>query len=343
MIKTHENNERLKHTYQTRMRHSGGKDQKTVDKVMSALRQFEESTNCKPFKKFKIDQALAFKDWLDTAKNKRTGKPLSLSTKNAQLRSVRDFFCWLVDQPGYRSCIPRDGWQYFRPSRKDQRAAQRAAPRKIPSVEQVARAFDAMPCVTSHQKRDKALIAFLMLTGARIGAVATIRLKHIDLDAQDVFQDAREVNTKHAKTIRTAFFPMGQEYIDALAGYISHLQLDLFFGPEDPLFPKSEIKHGPNGFECKGLDRAPFASSGPLTAIVKEAFASVQLPEYTPHAFRHMLALYGSKHCQTIEHFKAWSENLGHEEMKTTMNSYMPISPERQRELILGMALSSKE
>lgn len=342
MKKTNPDNERLKHKYQIRLRHTDGLDNKTIDKAMSALRQFEESTNCKPFKKFKIDDAIGFKDWLDSAKNQRTGKPLALATKNATLRAVREFFKWLADQQGFRSAIPRDGWQYFKPTRKEARAANRPAPRNVPSVEQVARAFEAMPSATSHQKRDKALMALLILTGARIKAVATLRLKHVDLEERHVFQDAREVETKHAKTIKTTFFPMGQEYVDALTDYIHHLKQDLFFGLEDALFPKSLIKHGPNGFECKGLDRTPFASAGPLTNIIKEAFASVQLPEYTPHSFRHMLALYGDKKCATREAFKAWSQNMGHDSVITTVSSYMPVSDHVQHEIILAMAQEYK-
>ena len=79
MIKIDPHNERLKFDYQDRQRHTQGLDQKTIDKQMSAVRMFEESTGCKPFKKFKKEQAMAFKDWLATAKNKRTGKPLSLA------------------------------------------------------------------------------------------------------------------------------------------------------------------------------------------------------------------------------------------------------------------------
>jgi integrase/recombinase XerD len=58
------------------------------------------------------------------------------------------------------------------------------------------------------QRRDKALFAFLMLTGARDGAIASFRLKHIDLVQACVHQDARDVKTKFAKTFTTTFFPV---------------------------------------------------------------------------------------------------------------------------------------
>lgn len=305
MRKIDTQSERLKLEYQVHLRHGDGLDHKTIDKVMTAIRQFEISTSCKPFARFKKEQAIAFKDWLDTARNERTGKPLSKATIGTTLRMVREFIRWTSGQRGYKSTIGRNDWVFFKQARKDTRVAQASTPRQVPSVGQVQRAFDAMPAATSLQKRDRALLALLTLTGARIGAVASLPLKHVDLERRKVFQDPREVNTKAAKTMNTTFFPMGEGYVAALSDYIAHLTQDLMFGPEDALFPKTEIKRGPNGFEVAGLSRHPFASTGPLNEIFKDAFAAVQLPAYTPHSFRHMLALHGDKLCSTREQFKA--------------------------------------
>jgi integrase/recombinase XerC len=330
-------NERLKLDYQDYLRHVDGLDHKTIDKVMTAIRQFETSTNCKPFLRFNKDQAIAFKDWLDTARNSRTGKPLSKATIGTTLRAVREFFRWAAGQKGYKSAIGRNDWVYFKQPRKDARAAQTSTPRQVPSVAQVEKAFEAMPFASSLQKRDRALVAMLMLTGARIGAAASLRLKHVDLERRHVFQDAREVNTKAAKTMNTTFFPMGGQFIDALSDYITHLTQDLMFGPEGALFPKAHVVRGPNGFQVAGLSRRPFASTGPLNEIVKDVFAAVQLPRYTPHSFRHMLALHGDELCPTREKFKAWSQNMGHTNPLTTVSSYMPVSADAQREIILGL------
>lgn len=334
MRKIDPQNERLKLDYQDYLRHAEGLDHKTIDKIMGAIRQFEQSTNCKPFSRFNKNQAMAFKDWLDTARNSRTGKPLSKATIATTLRAVREFFRWAAGQKGYKRAIGRNDWVYFKQARKDASAAQASTPRPVPSTEQVHKAFDAMPSATSLQKRDKALVALLTLTGARIGAVASLRLKHVDLERRRVFQDAREVNTKASKTMNTTFFPMGDNYFTALADYVAHLTQDLMFGPEDPLFPKTDIIRGPNGFQVSGLSRYAFASTGPLNDIVKSAFAAVQLPRYTPHSFRHMLALHGDKLCDTREKFKAWSQNMGHSSPVTTVSSYMPVSSDAQHRII---------
>lgn len=61
------------------------------------------------------------------------------------------------------------------------------------------------------------------------------------------------------------------------------------------------------------------------------------MPQYTPHAFRKTLTHLGNDLCQTPEAFKAWSMNLGHDNVATTINSYLPVTTERQMELIREM------
>ena len=68
--------------------------------------------------------------------------------------------------------------------------------------------------------------------------------------------------------------------------------------------------------------------------VVALAFTSVGLPKFNPHSFRKTLISLAMDLKLTPEAFKAWSQNLGHESVVTTMTSYMPVSLGRQRELI---------
>lgn len=68
-----------------------------------------------------------------------------------------------------------------------------------------------MPSGTTIEQRNRALIAFTLLSGARDSAIASMKLKHIDLTAGTVFQDAREVKTKFSKSFTTAFFLVGDD------------------------------------------------------------------------------------------------------------------------------------
>ena len=62
--------------------------------------------------------------------------------------------------------------------------------------------------------------------------------------------------------------------------------------------------------------------------------ASIITPKYTPHAFRKTLTHYGNEVCTTPEAVKAWSMSLGHENVTTTLNSYLPVTAQRQMEII---------
>jgi integrase len=67
----------------------------------------------------------------------------------------------------------------------------------------------------------------------------------------------------------------------------------------------------------------------PIRTIFKDAFESADLPYFNPHSFRKTLVTFGQKHCQSIEEFKAWSQNLGHENVLTTLYSYVEVQQHR--------------
>ena len=338
MAKFIEANERVKRDYSFYLRDAKGQDHKSIDKALAAIRRFEESTKVKPFKRFNRLQASAFKDHLTKAKNSRTGKPLGITTVDATLRLVQAFFHWLVSQSGYKRVLTYADVEYFNNTTKASRAAHASRPIPYPTMEQCAHAFQAMRTATEFDKRDKALFAFLMLTCARDGAIASMKIKHVDIDQGIVFQDGREVNTKNAKSFRTGFYPVDQAYRDCLADWMAFLRNDKLFGPEDALFPKAKVKYLPGqGFTNVGLDRVGYGNSAKLNETIKSAFASVQMPSYTPHSLRKTLGKLGSAVCKTPEQLKAWSLNMGHSNLATTINSYVPVSEERQLEILKDM------
>ena len=56
-----------------------------------------------------------------------------------------------------------------------------------------------------------------------------------------------------------------------------------------------------------------------------------------------MLALYGERICPNIEAFKAWSQNIGHEKMLTTLTAYGNVPAAKQAELIRGLGQRQAE
>jgi len=62
----------------------------------------------------------------------------------------------------------------------------------VPALQQIRYAIALMPQTSIIERRNRALLASAFLTGARESAVASFKLKHLDLEAGFVFQDARE-------------------------------------------------------------------------------------------------------------------------------------------------------
>ena len=192
-----------------------------------------------------------------------------------------------------------------------------------------------MPTATVLERRDRALVAFAALTAARVAALASFRLEHVDLAKDVVHQDARTVNTKFAKTFPTWFMPIGGEALAIVQGWIGELQRDHLWGPADPLFPSTRmgLSEG-GGFVALGLNRHGWATTQPIREIFKRAFEAAGLPVFNPHSFRDMLVHHAMTLGLSPEAMKAWSQNLGHADVMTTLTSYGTVPAHRQGELI---------
>jgi integrase len=169
-----------------------------------------------------------------------------------------------------------------------------------------------------------------------------MKLKHVDLIANSVFQDAREVDTKFSKTFTTFFFPVGEEIRGIVAEWVSYLREEKLWGNDDPLFPATRIALGASRqFEASGLERKHWSNATPIRTVFGEAFVSAGLPYFHPHSFRNTLARLGQDVCKTPEEYKAWSQNLGHEQVLTTFTSYNAVAYQRQGEIIRGLAATT--
>jgi len=330
-------NERIKKQYLDFEKEARGRSESTVDAIVKSIVRFEEYTKWRDFNRFHIRQAVAFKAHLGDQKNAVTGNPLSKSTITMTLGHLRRFIQWLSMQPGYKKLAYMDA-DYFNPSEKDLRIASAKRTTKVPSVEQIRHVLQTMPTSSAIELRNRAVIAFTCLTGARIAAISSFRLKHIDLVEKCVHQDAREVKTKNSKTFMTFFFPMGEPFEQIVIEWVSFLREELFWGDDDPLFPMTAVGLNSNHEFCAfGLKREHWRSSAGIRAIFREAFKLAGLPSFNPHAFRNMIVRFGEQMCRTPEEFKSWSQNIGHENVMTTFASYGEVAEHRQKELLVRM------
>lgn len=339
MTKPNPKNERIKRRYMQYLRSARRLSEASIDKALAAVDRYEDSIKRQDFAKFHIEKAMAFKSKLDAEINPATGRPLSKGTTGTLLKAVRAFHIWLADQEGYRSRIRYSDADYFNASNYDRKLAKAADTRPSPSLDQVHRVLARMPTVTSIDRRNRAIVAFLILTGVRDGAAIGLKLRHVDLDGRTVRQDPREIGTKFAKAMTTTFFPVGGEAEAIVAHYIEHLRREELWSPDDPLFPKTRVERSNSGgFRAMGLDRAHWSTANALRDIVKNAFEEAGMPPYGPHSFRKTLARLGEERCRTPEEMKAWSQNLGHEDVLTTFRSYGQVHDERQREIMSALA-----
>ncbi len=181
MRKINEENERIKRRYLQYLKVAKRKDATTVQKAAEAILRFEASVKYASFKGFKIEWAIRFQDRIKSQVSKATGKPLAKSTISSVLAANKGFIFWLAGQPGYKFRIRHSDADYFDMNAKGARVAHTVRKTLYPSMEQACHAFNFMTEATDTDKRNKAIFAFLMLTGARDGAMSSLRLKHINL------------------------------------------------------------------------------------------------------------------------------------------------------------------
>lgn len=324
-------NERIKHRYFQYLAEAKRLDEQTVDAAAKAIARFEVFTGYRSFQEFRADHASAYRAHLLKQEN-AAGKPLSKATVVHTLAALKRFFVWLAGQAGYKK-IDYAAAEYFNPSLRDVAIARAHRERPVPTLDQVRRVILSMPCQTPVQRRDRALLALTALTGARDNAVASLKVKHVDPVERVLFQDGRDVRTKFGKTITTWFFPVGDELVAIIADWTAFLREGLSFGPEDPFFPASVRSLNPDE-RGSSLSNIGWETAGPIRRIFKETFEAAGMGNFNPHSFRHMLVRFGMDVCRKPEEFKSWSQNLGHEKVLVTFNSYGDVPAHRQRELI---------
>jgi site-specific recombinase XerD len=325
-----EKDARAKYEYFQMQRHVNGKSDNTISGEERMLAKFEKFAKLKSFTRFNRNVAIAFKEYLFE-------QELSHSTILRHMEVCKTFFSWLQSQPGYKRALKADDAQYFSLTEKEKRAATSIPPCKFPTLRDVLLAVRTMPSSTAIEKRNRAMIALVGITGIRISALISLQLKHLDIDERLVTQDPREVDTKASKLIQTYFVPVSDELEAIVIEWVNYLRDECGFSGPDPLFPKTAQKQGDLfEFEVDGLTREFWATAESARDVFAEAFSNAGLDIYPPHTFRKMLVSEMYRKELSIAEFKALSQNLGHSSAQTTLTSYGTLSQLEQKELVRG-------
>ncbi|MCH2547803.1 MAG: site-specific integrase [Alphaproteobacteria bacterium] len=332
-------NERIKREYFEYLVHAEGKSEATITETNASLLRWEKFIGFTELTRLQKSAVVEFKSHLMQLRVSRTGEPLQAMSQVTIMTHLKAFYLWLSKQAAYKRHINLSYVDYFRLTANETRGARGPKLKQGPSLAQIRMAFEAMPTETEVEMRNRAMFVMPILTGVRIHALITLRLKHVDVENGVLFQPAKEVRTKFGKNMVSAFFPVDTVFRDAVEEWVLYLTQDKGFQPDDPLFPAPLMAHDTNrGYYAAGVSRDFWLSTSSPRMVFLEAFERVGLPRFTPHSFRCTLALIGQERCQTPQEMKAWSQNLGHQHMLTTFTSYGTLPPEMQHRLIQAMA-----
>lgn len=327
-------NQRAIRSYLQHLEEAEGLAPRTVDEAARAIAGYEAFTNLKEFRRFSRKDAIAFKKMLLARDGRAAGERSSRATVVTKLCQVKKFFNWLASQPGYKTRIERTDVEYLNISARDARLASEPGDKPTPTMEQIRHVIMSMPSLTDVELRNRALLACIVVTGVRVAACISLRLKHVDLNRLRIEQDAEEVRTKASKTLSTDFFQVDDDLVRIFIEWVRHLRDNLLWGDNDPLFPCTMIVRSEVGFQTGGLERRSWKTANTVWDIFKDAFEAAGMPHFTPHSFRRTIARLGQQRCRNPEALKAWSLNLGHDEIATTWKSYAHVPRERRAELI---------
>ena len=145
--------------------------------------------------------------------------------------------------------------------------------------------------------------------------------------------------TKPSKSFPTYFVPIGGNALAIVEDWVSYLQRDRLWGPDDPLFPATLVVD---------LD-----ANGQFAAVRYRSQRMAKCggsPENIPRCLRLgrpslQQSAYVSENASPVrpanlpdpEEYKAFSQNIGHEDVLTTFTSYGEVPLERQAAIIRSL------
>ncbi|CAD7046871.1 site-specific integrase [Pseudorhizobium halotolerans] len=326
-------NASIVYLYQGELRHGKGFHPKTIDDILRHIWQFEEHTGSVDFRSVTLRMIEEFKDKLISRAGETGKEGLSASTIVHTFGNLKAFFSWLSNQEGYRRSITAQLYNHFNSPRYLIELAGAAAPKFVPSADQLRAMLEVMPANAPAQRRDRAMLAALFLFAVRDGALISLRLKHVDIDHKQVFQDAREVKTKFSKTGFVDWFPVGDDIERIVIEWIEELR-GMGAGDDAPLFPTAPFKPwiGRHSIELEFLTTA-----APVRQVLRKAAAAAGVPYFKPHAIRSTVAKLCDQWASSLRDMKALSQNLSHDQISTTLKYYGDVEPDVKQELFSKM------
>ena len=319
-------NDKILHMWQL---YAGRYDIKTTDAHLASIRDFEAFFDNRCFSKTSDQDASLYRNiLLEKGGLPREEGGLSSSTIRHRASQLISFFNWLMKQDGYRRLSANIPDQFDLPKRQLAKVLPRND-KLYPTLEEARNMVARMPRGTQLQRRDQALVALAFLTALRAGALVTLRLKHLDIEARTVTQDGSEMRAKNGKSFVVQWFPGVEEFEPYVTDWASELHA-LGYEGRDALFPHaSDLKRQRHQREPVPV----LNTNGPVNRAFKIASQGIG-KSFSPHSARHFIKALGDRACSSPEERKAWSQNMGHENEAITEMHYAKMTTESRMQIL---------
>ncbi len=325
MTKITYQNEQIKREYFEHLRGAEGFAESSVRTFAEAIAQWQLFSDGDDFANFNKTKALAFREWLVKKATKTKSGQLTLVTQGNYLRRIKKFFTWLSGHPSFRTKVLKNDIEFLRLSKKDALVARSGTTKTMPTFEEARKIIESIDIKTEIDRRDRALICFSLITGCRISAIVSLKMKSFDKNKKLIDQNPGDgVRTKNSKPILTTFFPVGwsdpENYFMEWFEYLENKG----FLPNDPIFPStlSDFSSVESRYSKELIGKNFWGGTSGARKIFEKRCKNAGLPYFHPHSFRHLVVSIMSKTRLTEEEKRAISLNLGHANVSTTFGAY---------------------
>ncbi len=346
MKKSNLENEKIKHKYYEFLKESQGYSELTINAIKKGIYRYEEFSCFEDFSKFNQKRAVEFKKWLELKTDPRTKKQISISTVYQYIRHLKDFFKWLCYQSGYKSKICLTDVEFLRLPKEKARLAVSRKREHYPTFEQVRKVIESIEINSEIDMRDRALLSFTLISGARDNAIRTLPICCFNEQTLHVNQDPKlGVKTKFNKHIKSVLLRFDEKILKYFLEWYRYLKTEKLFGNMSPIFPKNKIENAENAksFISNFVEDNFWQSVTSMREIFKQRFEHAGIEYFPPHSFRHLAVITAVSKCKNGHEIKAVSQNFGHEDVGTTMITYGTLTNTQMTNLITNMDFSDSE
>jgi site-specific recombinase XerD len=246
--------------------------------------------------------------------NRLDGEDVRLSAVYIKkvLATARMFFTWLADnEVGYRHI--KQSWVR---TLKIKRLVDIPKNKQIVTLEEIQE-IASRPVQTLFDKRTRASLVFLYLSGMRIGAFVSMPIQAVNISKRIVNQfPSLGVRTKNSKYATTYLLKI-PELLRVVKDWDDEVR---------SLLPQNGFWFAPFSFQTGDIDPTILSIGEHRTNLARRNFkqwlSHQGLPYYSPHKFKHGHVHYGLLRSKNIADYKAVSQNALHSSMQITDEVY---------------------